>query len=524
MYSLTDGSAPKVSVIMPVYNGARFVAEAVASVQAQSLADWELIAVDDGSSDGSAEILAGLAAGEPRLRLMSCGGNRGAAHARNLGLDAARGQFVAFLDADDLWHREKLERQLIWMQAHAAAFSFTAYQRCTLESGQTEGVGVPDTVSYRQLLVTNVIGCSTVMLDRQTLGEMRMPDLRLRQDYALWLEILRKHGPARGIPFTLTTYRQHKGQASGDKRRAARATWAMYRGHLGLPLPAAIWAFANYALRGTLRHRAPALARHLGWLRTPALPPTPDQPVLTVAIATTSARLGQINLSDLPAQSGVIYHIWVQGAKTVPIATRTDITISAAPGKGAAANRNTALAATRTSLLLFADDDLVFSAAGHAALIARFATRPTADFLIARLEDETGRLRKRYSADGRQVRWWNCGKTGTPELALRPGRVREKALQFDTRFGAGMPNYLGDEYIFLCDALRAGLRGEHAAIVLASHPGESSGTKSGIELMAIRRAALIRALGPWKSRPALLAVALRYRRQFASWSEVLRFL
>lgn len=524
MYSFTDSSAPKVSVIMPVYNGAGFVAEALASVQAQSLADWEVIAVDDGSSDGSAEILAGLAAKEPRLRLLSCDGNLGPAQARNLGLDAARGRFVAFLDADDLWHREKLERQLVWMQAHATPFSFTAYQRCSLETGQIEGVGVPDTVSYRQLLATNVIGCSTVMLDRASLGEMRMPDLRLRQDYAFWLDILRKHGPAQGIPFALTTYRQHKGQASGDKRQAGRATWAMYRDHLGLPLPSAVRAFTNYALRGTLRHRAPALARRLGWLRIPALPPAPDQPVLTVAIATTSARLGQINFSDLPAQSGVIYHIWVQGTKTVPVAARPDITLSTSPGKGAAANRNTALAAARTPLLLFADDDLEFSAAGHTALIARFAARPKADFLITRLEDEAGRLRKRYSPDGRRVRWWNCGKTGTPELALRPERFRERNLQFDTRFGAGMANHLGDEYIFLCDALRAGLRGEHAAIVLASHPRESSGTKSEAELMVVRRAALIRALGPWKCRPVLLAFGLRYRHRFPSWSAFLRFL
>lgn len=524
MYSLTDASVPMVSVIMPVFNSADWVADAIASVQGQSFANWELITVEDGSTDGSAQILADLAAQEPRMRVLSSGGNRGAGVARNLGLDVARGRFVAFLDADDLWHPEKLERQLNWMLAHPSPFSFTAYQRCNLETGQIEGVGVPESVTRRQLLATNVIGCSTVMLDRAALGEMRMPDLRLRQDYAFWLDILQIHGLARGIPFALTTYRQHRGQVSGDKGQAARATWTMYRNHLRLSWPAAAWAFANYALRGVLRHRAPGLARQLGWLRQAVLPPAPDQPVLTVAIATTSARLGQINFVDLPAQSGVIYQIWVQGTETVPLAARSDITISPSPGQGAAANRNTALAAAQTPLLLFADDDLEFSAAGHAALIARFATRPEADFLIAQLEDESGRLRKRYSPDGQRARWWNCGKTGTPELALRPDRFRRKGLLFDTQFGAGMPNHLGDEYIFLCDAMRAGLRGEHAAIVLASHPSESSGTRSGAGLMSIRRAALVRALGRWKSRPVLLAYALRYKHHFGSWRDVLRFI
>jgi teichuronic acid biosynthesis glycosyltransferase TuaG len=524
MYCSKDGTAPRVSVVMPVYNAARFLASALASVQAQSFTDWELIAVDDGSTDPSGRILADLAAQEPRLRPLSTGGNQGAGVARNLGLDAARGRFVAFLDADDLWHPEKLARQLIWFEAHPAALSFTAYQREDLETGRTEGVGVPERITARQLRATNVIGCSTVMLDRARVGEMRMPNLRLRQDFAFWLEILRQHGPAQGIPFALTTYRRHKGQVSGDKGQAARATWAMYRGHLGLSWPVAAWSFANYALRGVLRHRMPALARRLGWLQSPVLPPAPDQPVLTVAIATTSARLGQINFADLPAQSGVTYHIWVQGAQTVPLAARRDIRISPSPGRGAATNRNTALAAAQTPLLIFADDDLGFEPAGHAALIARFAARPKADFLCARLCDEAGALRKPYGPQGQRVRWWNCGKVGTPELALRPDRFRAKGIAFDPRFGAGMPNHLGDEYIFLCDALRAGLRGEHADIVLASHARHSSGTATGTPLMKLRKRALIRALGRWQSRPALLAFALRHRHQFPSWRDMLRFL
>lgn len=277
MYLSTDDAAPKVSVVMPVYNAAAFLPTTVASVQAQSFADWELIAVDDGSTDASAQLLAEVAAADLRIRVLKTPGNRGAGVARNLAMDIARGRFVAFLDADDLWHPEKLARHLEWLQAHPAGLSYTAYQRQSTPDAAlvAKGVGVPSRVNYRQLLVTNVIGCSTAIIDRAIIGEMRMPDLRLRQDFAFWLAILRQHGPACGLPATLTTYRVHAGQVSGDKARAARATWAMYRHHLRLSVPKAGWLFANYALRGFMRHRIPRLARTLGWLQQPAeMPPT----------------------------------------------------------------------------------------------------------------------------------------------------------------------------------------------------------------------------------------------------------
>lgn len=275
MYDPASPGAPTVSVVMPVHNAAAFLAATVASVQAQSFADWELIAVEDGSTDGSARILAALAAADARIRPLASGGNQGAGPARNLGMQAGRGRFVAFLDADDLWHPEKLALHLGWLARHPAGLSFTAYRREDLASGQIEGVGVPARISYRQLLATNVIGCSTVVLDRRILGEPRMPALRLRQDFACWLAILRQHGPAPGLPLALTTYRRRSDSASGSKATAARATWAMYRGHLRLSRLQAGWCFARYALRGALRHRAPGLARALGWLQSPILPDSP---------------------------------------------------------------------------------------------------------------------------------------------------------------------------------------------------------------------------------------------------------
>lgn len=247
---------------------------------------------------------------------------------------------------------------------------------------------------------------------------------------------------------------------------------------------------------------------------------------LTVAIATTATRLACLDPATLPPVEGVRYLVLVQGdPPALPShQARDDLHITRTEGIGAARSRNAALAQISTALLLFADDDLTFSAAGLRALIRRFEMRRGTDFLCARLSDETGQPRKRYSTDSAAVRWWNCGKVGTPELALRPAAFRDKDVTFDTRFGAGMPDHLGDEYIFLCDALRAGLRGEHAAIVVASHDGESSGTRQDPAGMEIRRRVLIRALGRWKSRPARMAFALRHWRRFSGWRARWRFI
>lgn len=240
-------------------------------------------------------------------------------------------------------------------------------------------------------------------------------------------------------------------------------------------------------------------------------------PLLTIAIATMADRIPRLLKTDLPAIDGAIWHLFVQGEPSVIACeaerfARPDITVTHSEGCGVARNRNAALAAAQTEFLLFWDDDLSADPSAITRLIQRFQSLPDTDFLCARLSDESGKPRKRYSDDGTRARWHNCGKVGTPELAVRPSRMRAKNIWFDTAFGAGSPAFLGDEYIFLCDALRAGLRGVHVDLILASHPTESSGNRSGSVVMAVRRLVLIRALGRWASLPVRLTFALRHRK------------
>ncbi|MBW7921973.1 MAG: glycosyltransferase family 2 protein [Rubellimicrobium sp.] len=259
-------SHPRVSVIMPVRDAGAFLGSAIASVQAQSLTAWELLAVDDGSDDDSAAILGQAAAADGRIRLLDSGGRLGPAAARNVALAAARGRYLAFLDADDLWHPDKLARQTQAMAATGAALSCTAWLRRNIVSGREVVVGVPARATRGDLLKTNTIACSTAMIDARAFGQRRMPGLRRAEDFAFWLDLLTATPWALGLPEVLTTYRQHPRALSAHKGRAAADTWALYRHALHLPLPDALWYFGHYALRGTLRHRAPAVARAMGWL------------------------------------------------------------------------------------------------------------------------------------------------------------------------------------------------------------------------------------------------------------------
>ena len=244
--------APLVSVITPVWNAAATLAETVASVRAQSMPDWEMILVDDGSTDGARALAEALAAAEPRLRVLGWAENRGPAAARNAGIRAARGRYIAFLDADDLWRPDKLALQLAAMQA-GARFVFSAYGRMDAGGRRLGDVPAPARLTYAELLKGNCIGCLTAIYDTAHFGKVEMPDIRRRQDYSLWLQLLARGGEAHGLARVLADYRVRPGSLSADKLAAAGATWAIYRQTAGLGRARAGYYLAHNLARGVLK-------------------------------------------------------------------------------------------------------------------------------------------------------------------------------------------------------------------------------------------------------------------------------
>lgn len=240
-------SDPVVSVITPVFNAADVLTRTIASVQAQTFENWELILIDDGSTDESAATCAKLVAEDPRLRLFRQNANTGAAAARNAGLNAANGRYVAFLDADDEWLPTKLQEQLDFMRAKRAVFSYTDFWRSG--DGKKYHVRVPDSVDRAELLKGNAIGCLTAMYDRDHFGNMQMPDLRMRQDWALWLLLLTQTERAYGLNKPLAVHHVHQGSLSSSLGKSIKANWVMYTEHLGLSAPRAAWYLGHHLMR-----------------------------------------------------------------------------------------------------------------------------------------------------------------------------------------------------------------------------------------------------------------------------------
>lgn len=255
---------PEISIVMPAHNAAKFIAESIESVVQQTYCSWELIVVDDASVDETVNVVQTLAMRESRIKLITLSENGGAAVARNTAITAAHGRYICFLDCDDLWLPEKLAVQLEWMNKYALPFTYTAYERIR-ENGQSAGVvGVPERITYNQLLKTSVVGCSTAMYDTAHFGKVLMPFIRMRQDFALWLLLLKGVKFGGGIQQVLVRYRLRGESISSNKRKAALYTWRVYRHVEKLSLPRAIWYFSNYAIRGVLRHHFTGLAKKIG--------------------------------------------------------------------------------------------------------------------------------------------------------------------------------------------------------------------------------------------------------------------
>lgn len=255
-----------VSIITPMYNSAEFISETIQSVQIQTLPDWEMLIVDDCSTDNSVKVVDSIADDEPRISLIQLDKNSGAAVARNRAIDASKGRYIAFLDSDDLWLPDKLEKQLAFMEEKECPFSYGAYEKIDEMGNIINHVGVPQKISYIELLKTNSIGCLTVVYDTKYFGKMMMPLIRRRQDFALWLQLLKQVSFAYGLRETLGQYRVRTNSISANKVNTATYTWHLYREIEKFPLLKASYYFMHYAIRGVIRTKLPSLAKKLGIL------------------------------------------------------------------------------------------------------------------------------------------------------------------------------------------------------------------------------------------------------------------
>lgn len=219
-----------VSVIMPAYNCGRFIGETIASIEAQIYENWEIEIVDDCSQDDTRAVLAPLLEKDPRIHYCCLETNSGAAVARTEAMRRARGEYIAFCDSDDLWMPDKLERQIAFMNENDCPFSCTAYEKIDEEGNSLNWVfQSPKKIDYNRLLLDCPVGNSTVMYNVGVMGKFEVPNIRKRNDDALWLTMLKKEKYIRSMPDVLMRYRVRKNSISSNKLSLIKYHWILYR-------------------------------------------------------------------------------------------------------------------------------------------------------------------------------------------------------------------------------------------------------------------------------------------------------
>lgn len=247
------GARPLVSVVMPAYNAERTLEASMRSVLGQSHSNLELLVVDDCSRDATRAIVERAAAADRRIVPLWQRVNAGVAAARNAGLEAASGAYVAFLDSDDTWRAGKLEAQLSFMHGSGIHACYASYRRVDERGNALSVVTPPRRVDYRRMLRSNWIGNLTGIYDRR-LGDFRFQRVG-HEDYAFWLQVVRRAGEARRLhdPAPVADYLVRDGSLSADKLKAARWQWHIYRNVERIGTARAGWYFMHYAARAAIK-------------------------------------------------------------------------------------------------------------------------------------------------------------------------------------------------------------------------------------------------------------------------------
>lgn len=238
-----------VDIIMPAYNCEKYIKYAIASVKAQTNKNWNLIIIDDASTDNTLnEIYNNIKDIKQKVKVIVAENHIGVAKARNLGIENSTSKYIAFLDSDDIWKKEKLEKQINFMQKNNYYFTYTSY--IYVKNGKEKQTGIfPTSLNYKQALKNTFILTSTVIIDTENINKelIKMPNIA-SEDTATWWTILKAGSVAYGLNESLTFYRVSPNALSSNKFRNLKRTWDLYRKHEKLPLLKSINCFKSYAL------------------------------------------------------------------------------------------------------------------------------------------------------------------------------------------------------------------------------------------------------------------------------------
>ena len=246
---------PLISVIMPAYNSAKYIEQSIKSVQGQSYENWELLVIDDASSDETTVIIKDLAKEDCRIKLHVNDSNQGTAWCRNYAAQISQGEFVAYLDSDDIWYADKLGRQLSVLAKSDVDLVYCSYGYIDEAGVRSPKIfRVPEQVTLKQMLKQNVIGCSTVMVKKAVAAQYRFSSQYYLEDFVLWLSMLKDKKQLYGLTDALVDYRIRKNSRSNNKLLCAKHRWTVFREFLKFSRLKSMYYMVQYATAGIIKY------------------------------------------------------------------------------------------------------------------------------------------------------------------------------------------------------------------------------------------------------------------------------
>lgn len=242
-----------VSIIMPTYNSENYISESIKSVINQSYENWELLITDDFSTDNTIKIIHDFQKQDDRIILFNLKVNKGSGVARNNSISNAKGRFIAFLDSDDRWKPNKLKTQIDFMLFNKLALTYSGYDIINEKGAYIKTIIAPKSINYSEILSNNYIGCLTAIYDTNRIGKKYMPDIRRRQDWVLWINILELIRETKGITDSLAIYVDRKDSISGNKFLMLKYNWKVYSDILGFNKVKSFFLMINFIIHYAIK-------------------------------------------------------------------------------------------------------------------------------------------------------------------------------------------------------------------------------------------------------------------------------
>ena len=244
-----------ISIITPAYNAEKYIGSTIESVLSQTYQNWEMLIVDDCSHDNTVKVVEEYCNIDTRIRLIKLSQNQGVAGARNTALSQAKGEYIAFLDSDDMWMPRKLDRQYHFMEENDYVLTYTSYQKYisdTNEKGKI--ICVPKKMTHNAIFYNTAIACLTVMINKSKVGNFQMPMLTHSEDQCTWQSILAKGYSAYGLNENLALYRVSDNSLTANKGKSAKRQWDVYRKYYGFSILKSSIYFLSYAIHAVIKH------------------------------------------------------------------------------------------------------------------------------------------------------------------------------------------------------------------------------------------------------------------------------